>query len=177
MPIAASIGTGANRVAKRVVGLLPLVRMSGAIVVTILAIALTAVPELSAQATEAEETQVVYPNSDGAEAGQESNAELYKDLMPEGGSGIGMAVTILGYLVILGGMAVAAWYLFKRGVIKKPFSSSEGKLKVAESRMLGNRLLDGGPRKVDYLTSLDGYGDGFPKIEPELGRVSVQELA
>jgi len=99
-------------------------------------------------------------------------------------------VTILGYLIILGGLGVAAWYLFKRGVIRKPFSSSEGKLKVAESRMLGNRqyimvveyeekkiLLGVGPGKIDYLTSLDGYRSEFPKIEPELERVSVQEMA
>lgn len=147
-------------------------------------------PHLYAQDAEVEEPQLVYPNSSSEKEANEGQSELYQDLLPEGGSGVGMVVTILGYLIIVGGLCVAAWYLFKRGVIRKPFSSSEGKLKVAESRMLGNRqyimvveyedkkiLLGVGPGKIDYLTSLDGYKSDFPKIEPELERVSVQELA
>ncbi len=147
-------------------------------------------PILLGQDAKAEDPQLVYPNSSPQEEEKEGQGELYKDLMSEGGSGVGMAVTILGYLIIIGGLCVAAWYLFKRGVIRKPFSSSEGKLKVAESRMLGNRqyimvveyedkkiLLGVGPGKIDYLTSLDGYRSDFPKIEPELERVSVKELA
>lgn len=147
-------------------------------------------PLLSAQEAGEKDSQIIYPNSTASEESDESQSEVYKDLMPEGGSEIGMAVTILGYLIILGGLGVVVWFLFKRGVIRKPFSSSEGKLKVAESRMLGNRqyimvveyeekkiLLGVGPGKIDYLTSLDGYRNEFPKIEPELERVSVQEMA
>ena len=87
-------------------------------------------------------------------------------------------------------MAVAAWYLFKRGVLRKPFANKEGKLKVAESRMLGNRqyimvveyedkkiLLGVGPGKIDYLTSLDGYRNGFPNLEPQVDKSSVNEIA
>lgn len=160
----------------------------GAALVGVLLLAET--PFVFGQDTDSEESQLVYPNSSPETEDTEGQTELYKDLMSEGGSGVGMAVTILGYLVIVGGMCVAAWYLFKRGVIRKPFSSSEGKLKVAESRMLGNRqyimvveyedkkiLLGVGPGKIDYLTSLDGYRSDFPKIEPELERVSVKELA
>ena len=146
--------------------------------------------DLMGQAEESEDSQMVYPSSASDVEGVEGQSELYEDLMPDKGSGVGMAVTMLGYLVIIGGMCVAAWYLFKRGVIRKPFSSSEGKLKVAESRMLGNRqyimvveyedkkiLLGVGPGKIDYLTSLDGYKSDFPKIEPEVERGPVRELA
>ena len=146
--------------------------------------------DLMGQVEESEDSQMVYPSSASDTEGTEGQSELYEDLMPDNGSGVGMAVTILGYLVIIGGMCVAAWYLFKRGVIRKPFSSSEGKLKVAESRMLGNRqyimvveyedkkiLLGVGPGKIDYLTSLDGYKSDFPKIEPEVEHVPVRELA
>ena len=146
--------------------------------------------DLMGQGEESEDSQMVYPSSASDVEGAEGQSELYEDLMPDKGFGVGMSVTILGYLVIIGGMCVAAWYLFKRGVIRKPFSSSEGKLKVAESRMLGNRqyimvveyedkkiLLGVGPGKIDYLTSLDGYKSDFPKIEPEVERGPVRELA
>ncbi len=147
--------------------------------------------DLMGQVEDSEEApQMVYPSSSSEIEETEGNSELYQDLMPESGSGVGMVVTILGYLIIIGGMCVAAWYLFKRGVIRKPFSSSDGKLKVSESRMLGNRqyimvveyedkkiLLGVGPGKIDYLTSLDGYKSDFPKIEPEMEHASVRELA
>ena len=126
-----------------------------------------ALPDLIAQSDTVEASQVVYPNSSS-----------------------GMVVTILGYLLILGAMGVAAWYLFKRGVFRKPFSNKEGKLNIAESRMLGNRqyimvveyednkiLLGVGPGKIDYLTSLQGYRNDFPKLEPEVSKNSIQEIA
>ncbi len=138
-----------------------------------------------------EPEQLVYPSSasEGA-ADAEGGETVYSDLMSEGGSAAGMVVTILGYLIILGGLGVAAWFLFKRGVIRKPFSNAEGKLKIAESRMLGNRqyimvveyednkiLLGVGPGKIDYLTSLQGYRSDFPKLEPQIDNATVQELA
>ena len=123
-----------------------------------------ALPDLIAQSDTVEASQVVYPNSSSSENGEGAEGEVYSGILSEGGSPIGMVVTILGYLLILGAMGVAAWYLFKRGVFRKPFSNKEGKLNIAESRMLGNRqyimvveyednkiLLGVGPGKIDYL--------------------------
>lgn len=149
-----------------------------------------ALPASFGQDSSTKESQLVYPNSSTQLNESEAQKGLYSDILTEGGSSVGMVVTILGYIIILGGMGVAAWYLFKRGVIRKPFSSSEGKLKVAESRMLGNRqyimvveyedkkiLLGVGPGKIDYLTSLDGYRDGFPKLDSQMEQRPVQEIA
>ncbi len=149
-----------------------------------------ALPDLIAQSDKVEASQVVYPNSSSTENGREADGEVYSGILSEGGSPIGMVVTILGYLLILGAMGVAAWYLFKRGVFRKPFSNKEGKLNIAESRMLGNRqyimvveyednkiLLGVGPGKIDYLTSLQGYRNDFPKLEPEVSKKSIQEIA
>ena len=149
-----------------------------------------ALPDLIAQSDTVEASQVVYPNSSSSENGEGAEGEVYSGILSEGGSPIGMVVTILGYLLILGAMGVAAWYLFKRGVFRKPFSNKEGKLNIAESRMLGNRqyimvveyednkiLLGVGPGKIDYLTSLQGYRNDFPKLEPEVSENSIQEIA
>ena len=149
-----------------------------------------ALPDLIAQSDTVEASQVVYPNSSSSENGEGAEGEVYSGILSEGGSPIGMVVSILGYLLILGAMAVAAWYLFKRGVFRKPFSNKEGKLNIAESRMLGNRqyimvveyednkiLLGVGPGKIDYLTSLQGYRNDFPKLEPEVSENSIQEIA
>ncbi len=138
----------------------------------------------------ADTTQMVYPNSAPEATDADAGEAVYSDLMSESGSAAGMVVTILGYLVILAGLAVAVWFLFKRGVFRKTFANKEGKLKIAESRMLGNRqyimvveyednkiLLGVGPGKIDYLTSLEGYQNDFPKLEPQLEKASVQELA
>ncbi len=56
--------------------------------------------------------------------------------------------------------------------------------------MLGNRqylmvveyeenkvLLGVGPGKIDYLTSLNGYRNEFPSIEPQVESAAVRELA
>jgi len=158
-----------------------------ALVAFLLAIAL---PSSIAQEESQDSSQVVYPKSSAAEETSAADIAPYSDLLSDGASPIGMVVTVLGYVVILGGMAVAAWFLFKRGVIRKPFSKNEGKLKVAESRMLGNRqyimvveyednkiLLGVGPGKIDYLTSLNGYRNDFPKLEPQIDKSSIQEIA
>ena len=149
-----------------------------------------ALPSSLAQDESVDSSQVVYPNSAPAEEGSAEESVPYTELLSDGASPIGMVVTMLGYLVILGGMAVAAWFLFKRGLIRKPFAKAEGKLKVAESRMLGNRqyimvveyednkiLLGVGPGKIDYLTSLNGYRNDFPKLEPQFDKSSIQETA
>ena len=162
-------------------------RLFALVVIYVLPVAL---PDLIAQSDTVEASQVVYPNSSSSENGEGAEGEVYSGILSEGGSPIGMLVTILGYLLILGAMAVAAWYLFKRGVFRKPFSNKEGKLNIAESRMLGNRqyimvveyednkiLLGVGPGKIDYLTSLQGYRNDFPKLEPEVSENSIQEIA
>ena len=162
-------------------------RLFALVVIYVLPVAL---PDLIAQSDTVEASQVVYPNSSSSENGEGAEGEVYSGILSEGGSPIGMVVTILGYLLILGAMAVAAWYLFKRGVFRKPFSNKEGKLNIAESRMLGNRqyimvveyednkiLLGVGPGKIDYLTSLQGYRNDFPKLEPEVSENSIQEIA
>jgi len=90
----------------------------------------------------------------------------------------GALVTFAGYAVIIGAIAVVVWYFFKRGLLRKPFAKGEGKLKVAETRMLGNRqfimvveyeeqkiLLGVGPGKIDYLTNLHSYRGDFPQID------------
>ena len=148
-----------------------------------------ALPSGFAQDETLDESTVVYPKN--APAGEiDDSSSPYADLVSEGSSPAGMFVTIFGYLIILGGMAVAAWYLFKRGVLRKPFANKEGKLKVAESRMLGNRqyimvvayedkkiLLGVGPGRIDYLTSLDGYRNDFPNLEPQIDKNSIDEIA
>jgi flagellar biosynthetic protein FliO len=149
-----------------------------------------ALPSSLAQDETVDQSQIVYPKSAPSDEQSESASTPYADLVAEGASPVGMVVTVLGYLIILGGMAVVAWYLFKRGVIRKPFANSEGKLKVAESRMLGNRqyimvveyednriLLGVGPGKIDYLTSLNGYRNEFPNLEPQSDKKSMQETA
>ena len=151
-----------------------------------------ALPSIFAQeeTVEASQSQVVYPKSEPSDESDMGAVAPYSDLVTDGASPVGMVVTILGYLIILGGMAVAAWFLFKRGVFRKPFSNSEGKLNIAESRMLGNRqyimvveyednkiLLGVGPGKIDYLTSLNGYRSEFPNLEPQIDKKSMQEIA
>ena len=150
-----------------------------------------ALPSLLAQDETAAGSQVVYPKSSQTEEEASAVESVpYSGLLDNGASPIGMVITMLGYVVILGGMAVAAWFLFKRGLIRKPFSKTEGKLKVAESRMLGNRqyimvveyedskiLLGVGPGKIDYLTSLNGYRNDFANLEPQIDKKSMQEIA
>ncbi|MCH6255838.1 flagellar biosynthetic protein FliO [Puniceicoccaceae bacterium K14] len=121
-----------------------------------------------------ETENVVYPRGDDRSA-DSSDVQPINGMFEDDGSVVGMAITFLGYLIILVGFLVAAWFLFKRGVFRKPFSKVEGKLEIKESKMLGNRqflmvveyednkiLLGVGPGKIDYLTSLNTYRDeGF----------------
>ena len=136
-----------------------------------------------------EEPQIVYPDRSSGVV-SEGNAEEapYSDLIADGESTIGMLVTVIGYLLIIGGMGVAGWYIFRRGLFRKSFSGKGGKLNIVESRMLGNRqcimvveyennrlLLGVGPGKIDYLTSLDSYGAEFPKLEADEVKRSIKE--
>ncbi len=123
-----------------------------------------------------DEELIISPRS-GAETAASQPAAL-NNLYEGGASSVGMVVTIFGYVVILGGLAVVVWYLFKRGVIRQPFSKGEGRLKIAESRMLGNRqflmvveyddqkiLLGVGPGKIDYLTNLQSHSGDFGQLD------------
>lgn len=90
----------------------------------------------------------------------------------------GALITLVGYAVVIGALAVAVWYLFKSGFMRKSFAKGEGKLKVAETRMLGNRqflsvveygdqkiLIGVGPGKIDYLTTLQNGSGEFPELD------------
>ncbi len=130
----------------------------------------------SSSVTAIEESQIISP---GAAEAVEAEVEEPMSGIFSGERSSSAALSLLGYAVILGGLCVAAWYFFKRGLIRKPFAKGEGKLKVAETRMLGNRqfimvveyedqkiLLGVGPGKIDYLTNLQAYRGDFPQIEP-----------
>lgn len=123
-----------------------------------------------------DENLVIDPK--GTDAAAASNGAAAMEGLYGSGSSVGMLVTILGYGIILGGLGFVVWYLFKRGVIRQPFSKTEGKLRVAETRMLGNRqfimvveyedqkiLLGVGPGKIDYLTTLQSHGNEFSQLE------------
>lgn len=121
--------------------------------------------------------QIIDPNGNDT---TETHAEdPMSGVFSDGGNAVGLTVTILGYVVILGGLGLVVWMLVKRGLIRKPFAKGEGKLNIAETRMLGNRqfimvveyedqkiLLGVGPGKIDYLTNLNTYRSEFPKLEP-----------
>lgn len=94
------------------------------------------------------------------------------------GASSGALVTLVGYAVVIGALGVVVWYLFKSGFMRKPFAKGEGKLKIAETRMLGNRqfisvveydnqkiLIGVGPGKIDYLTTLQNSSGDFPQID------------
>lgn len=124
-----------------------------------------------------EEDQIIDPNGTIVEEPlAESNA--MDSILANDSSSEGAIVTMFGLFLIVAGIAVAAWFLFKRGVLRKPFANTGGKLKVAETRMLGNRqfimvveyeeqkiLLGVGPGKIDYLTNLSSFKSEFPTIE------------
>jgi flagellar protein FliO/FliZ len=83
---------------------------------------------------------------------------------------MGGLLPTLGYLVAFGALFGGAWLLLKRGGLRKPFGKSDGKLRVLETKMLGNRqflmvveyddaklLLGVCPGKIEYLTPLAGH--------------------
>jgi len=128
---------------------------------------------------EAEESLVIYPRRPTTQTDRPQATEgLFS-----ASSTSSLLLSLLGFILLIGACGVGAWFLFKRGFLKKPFSKGEGKLKVAESRMLGNRqflmvveyednkiLLGVGPGKIDYLTSLDTYRNEFPSLESQSGK-------
>jgi len=76
----------------------------------------------------------------------------------------------LAYVLVLGLLIGGAWLLVKRGSLPRPFAKSEGRLKVLETKILGNRqflmvveyedakmLLGVCQGRIDYLTPLAGH--------------------
>ncbi|MBD5778667.1 flagellar biosynthetic protein FliO [Pelagicoccus sp. NFK12] len=121
------------------------------------------------------------PRPEG-DAGNEQSSQAMQGLFSGDSASSGALITLLGYAVIIGALAVVVWFLFRSGIIRKNFSKSEGKLKIAETRMLGNRqflsvveygsqkiLIGVGPGKIDYLTTLQNSAGEFPEVEaPEV---------
>ncbi len=127
----------------------------------------------------AEDGQIIYPRGEATPEASESDDKL-SGLFGDGDAVFGMVLSTMGYLLVLGGFAVAIWFCFKRGLLRKGSKNMGNKLNVLESRMLGNRqflmvveyednkvLLGVGPGKIDYLTSLNGYRSDFPTLEPQ----------
>lgn len=122
--------------------------------------------------------EVIDPSgSQIVEPSEESSAAMQGLFSGESASS-GALITIIGYAVILGAVGVVVWYLFKSGFMRKSFAKGEGKLKVSETRMLGNRqfisvveygsqkiLIGVGPGKIDYLTTLQNSNGDFPELE------------
>ena len=127
--------------------------------------------------------QLVSPRS-ASSSGNGGDSSLANVFSSNEDSFVGMVTSLLGLLIIMVGCGIVAWYMFRKGVFKKPFKQMEGKLKITENRMLGNRqflmvveyednkiLLGVGPGKIDYLTSLEGYRKDFPGLEAEMGKM------
>lgn len=119
---------------------------------------------------------VIDPNRSSAEGG--SGPSGVQGILTGNSASSGALITLVGYAVVIGALAVAIWYLFKSGFMRKSFKKGEGNLKIAETRMLGNRqfisvveyndqkiLIGVGPGKIDYLTTLQSGSDAFPSIE------------
>lgn len=122
--------------------------------------------------------QVIDPSNPAAADSAENGSDAMGNLFSGQSSSTGALITFVGYALIIGAIAVVVWYLLKRGFIRKPFAKGEGKLRIAETRMLGNRqfisvveyedqkiLIGVGPGKIDYLTTLRSYGSEFPQVD------------
>lgn len=125
-----------------------------------------------------------------AEGGTEGSSVAMQGLFSGESASSGALVTLLGYAVIIGAVAVIVWFFFKGGMLRKRFAKTEGKLKIAETRMLGNRqfisvveygdqkiLIGVGPGKIDYLTTLQSSGSAFPEMETSSGESKAGEFA
>jgi len=113
--------------------------------------------------------ELVYPRGGAPAAQQPASAPTGPGPFapPTTSGGLGQAAA---YIVILALIAGGAWLLVKRGSLPRPFTRSEGRLKVLESKMLGNRqflmvveyedakmLLGVCQGRIDYLTPLAGH--------------------
>ncbi len=145
---------------------------------TFAALATTAALALCQIASAIEGDDVIGGSPSAEDAGSEQSSDAMQGLFSGESASSGALITLLGYAVIIGALAVIVWFLFKNGVFQKRFSKSEGKLKVSETRMLGNRqflsvveygsqkiLIGVGPGKIDYLTTLQNSSGEFPEVE------------
>jgi flagellar biosynthetic protein FliO len=111
---------------------------------------------------------VIYPRAETAPAAAPDGSAATFAAPPVSSAG-GLLPT-LGYLVAFGLLIGGAWFLLKRGGLSRPFGKSDGRLRVLETRMLGNRqfllvveyddaklLLGVCPGRIDYLTPLAGH--------------------
>ena len=122
-----------------------------------------------AQTPGTDPAELIYPR--GSNAAQQERAEAPASSSafapPSSSAGLTQAVA---YVVILGLLVGGAWLLVKRGSLPRPFAKSEGRLKVLETKMLGNRqflmvveyeeakmLLGVCQGRIDYLTPLAGH--------------------
>ncbi|MBC2606016.1 flagellar biosynthetic protein FliO [Pelagicoccus albus] len=128
---------------------------------------------------------VIDPNRPTAETESAEATSAMDGIFTGDSASSGALITLIGYAVIIGAVAVVVWYLFKSGFMRKSFAKGEGKLKVSETRMLGNRqfisvveyenqkiLIGVGPGKIDYLTTLQTGSSEFPQVE-----IPASELA
>ena len=113
-------------------------------------------------------SEVVYPRSAPAAVPSQPQAQSGGAFTPPGSAG-GLSQAF-AYVVVLGLVVGGAWLLVKRGSLPRPFAKSEGRLKVLETKMLGNRqflmvveyedakmLLGVCQGRIDYLTPLAGH--------------------
>lgn len=110
--------------------------------------------------------EMIYPR--GASSAAAPAAQSPGPFAPPASSG-GLA-TAAGMVVVFGLLVGGAWLLIRRGSLPRPFTKAEGRLKVLETRMLGNRqfllvveyedakmLVGVCPGRIDYLTPLAGH--------------------
>ena len=120
--------------------------------------------------------EVIDPSRGKEIAGSESS--VTQGLLTGDSASSGALITLVGYAVVIGALGVTAWFLLKSGFMRKSFKKGDGKLKIAETRMLGNRqfisvveyenqkiLIGVGPGKIDYLTTLQNDSAAFPQID------------
>lgn len=114
--------------------------------------------------------EVIFPRGEEAAAiAQESSGAAASPVFAPAPS-LGGTLPAAGYVIALLALVGGAWYLLKRGSLPRPFSKTEGKLHVLETRMLGNRqflvvveyedakmLLGVCQGRIDYLTPLTGH--------------------
>ncbi len=138
--------------------------MKAVLYAAFLAVMLGAAPAGRAQSQAADPAEVIYPRG-AAPAAQTQAADAPNPFSPPAtGVGFGQAA---GYIAVLGMLVGGAWLLVRRGSLPRPFSKSEGRLKVLETKMLGNRqflmvveyeeakmLLGVCQGRIDYLTPL-----------------------
>lgn len=117
-----------------------------------------------AQAQAADPAEVIYPRGASSAVPAPAADAPSPFTPPSTGPGLSQAAA---YVVVLGLLVGGAWLLVRRGTLPRPFSKSEGRLKVLETKMLGNRqflmvveyedakmLLGVCQGRIDYLTPL-----------------------